>query len=350
MHAMRSLDKPPSDVMKPAGATEPMTPLDASSEPTYAASEKNSSGTVDPRSKDLKNLLGYHPKLAALIDWYTGLQQENPTQHQRMGQNLASLSVHPIAGTVADALTPAVLVKHAQGRRSAGILPSTIGVEFSLIRIVLAAAKDAHLISLDLDVVDQARKQCKQDGLIGSSKKVTSRPTERDLSDLRHYFADAHRRIELPMQDLIGYALHSTRRVSEICRLQWNDLDSTDLSGLVRDTLRPQDPAGQHRRFRMTEEAWAIAIRQPRSSHLIFPYKAKSISVAFARACLTLGITNLTFDGLRREGIIQLFELGFALPEVRQYSLCDTLETLQRCHAAVQRDLQVERRQRPTLR
>jgi hypothetical protein len=93
----------------------------------------------------------------------------------------------------------------------------------------------------------------------------------------------------------------------------------------------------------MTEEAWAIANRQPQSSQYIFPYKAKSIGVAFARACLVLGITDITFDSLRREGMIRLFERGLTLPEVRQHALCDTLETLKRCRAAAQPHLQVTR-------
>lgn len=349
MRAMYSMDKTPSDITEPVGeASEPTVPTQALAAHTPADSETNSPDTAGPSSERLKNLLGCRPKLAALIGWYVGLLQEKSILHQRMGQNLMSLSVHPIAGTVADSVTPAALVKHAQIRHSAGILPSTISVDFSLIRIVLGAAKDAKLISLPPDVVDQARKQCKKDGLISSRNKVMNRPTERDLSDLHHYFADAHRRTELPMQDLIGYALYSTRRVSEICRLEWADIDSTERTGLVRDSLRPQDPDGQHRRFRMTEDAWAIAIRQPQSSQFIFPYKAKSVGVAFARACQALGITDLTFDSLRHEGIIRLFERGFALPEVRQYALCATLETLQRCQAEARPDLQFGRRQKHT--
>jgi hypothetical protein len=81
-------------------------------------------------------------------------------------------------------------------------------------------------------------------------------------------------------------------------------------------------------------EAWGIANRQRRMNEYIFPYKARTVGIAFARACLALDIADVTFDNLRREGMIRLLEWGLTLAQVREHALCDTLETLQRCHAA----------------
>jgi hypothetical protein len=52
----------------------------------------------------------------------------------------------------------------------------------------------------------------------------------------------------------------------------------------------------------------------------------------------------VTFDNLRREGMIRLFERGLTLAQVREHAVCDTLETLQRCHAAARHDLRIKRR------
>lgn len=46
----------------------------------------------------------------------------------------------------------------------------------------------------------------------------------------------------------------------------------------------------------MTRDAWDIVNRQPRSGQYIFPYKPRSIGIAFSRACMVLGVTELTFD------------------------------------------------------
>jgi hypothetical protein len=69
----------------------------------------------------------------------------------------------------------------------------------------------------------------------------------------------------------------------------------------VRDLKHLGHELGHHRRFRYIQEAWHIALRQPRTGAFIFPYKAASIKEAFRRACRKLGIDNLHFHDLRHE-------------------------------------------------
>jgi hypothetical protein len=87
---------------------------------------------------------------------------------------------------------------------------------------VLEAAKEANIVSLDLEVVSDARRRCRRDGLVGSSDKSARRITDNELKALSDHFTREDGRLELPMQDLMWFALHSTRRVSEICRLERN--------------------------------------------------------------------------------------------------------------------------------
>ena len=42
--------------------------------------------------------------------------------------------------------------------------------------------------------------------------------------------------------------------------------------------------------------------------------------------------------------MIRLFERGMSISEVRQHSLCDTLDTLQRCQAAASPNLRTQGR------
>jgi hypothetical protein len=39
----------------------------------------------------------------------------------------------------------------------------------------------------------------------------------------------------------------------------------------VRDAKHPRHKEGNHRRFKLTAEAWAIVVRQPKTSEYIFP-------------------------------------------------------------------------------
>ena len=45
-----------------------------------------------------------------------------------------------------------------------------------------------------------------------------------------------------------------------------------------------------------------IMMKQPRSNELIFPYNSRSVTVGFQRVPNMLGITNLRYHDLRREG------------------------------------------------
>jgi integrase len=82
----------------------------------------------------------------------------------------------------------------------------------------------------------------------------------------------------------------------------------------------------------MLPEAWNIIDRQPEvnGEDRVFPYNPKSIGAAFARACKVLDIKNLTFHDLRHEATSRLFERGYAIQEVAQFSLHESWQTLKR--------------------
>jgi integrase len=68
----------------------------------------------------------------------------------------------------------------------------------------------------------------------------------------------------------------------------------------------------------------------PRADKVIFPYKAKTISDIFARACKVLGIEDLRFHDLRHEGVSRLFEMGKTIPQVAVVSGHRSWQSLQR--------------------
>ena len=59
---------------------------------------------------------------------------------------------------------------------------------------------------------------CRQDKLIVYRAEAPPRVADQELSDLTVYLTGDTQRAELPMNDLRWFAIHSTRRVSEICR------------------------------------------------------------------------------------------------------------------------------------
>ena len=61
-----------------------------------------------------------------------------------------------------------------------------------------------------------------------------------------------------------------------------------------------------------------IIMKQPKSNELIFPYNSRSVTVGFQRVRNTLGITDLRYHDLSREGESRLFEKGYSIEEVAQ--------------------------------
>lgn len=198
------------------------------------------------------------------------------------------------------------------------------------IGVVLRAAKSVREIPVRPETAQEARSACAELRLIGKPRKRSRRPTVEELSRLRRHFESRDRRAEIPMAAIIDFALASARREAEICRLEWLDNDAETRTGMVRDAKHPTAREGNHRRFRYTPEAWALVAAQPRKSQYIFPYDPKSVGAAFTRACKLLGIWDLRFHDLRHEATSRLFERGYQIHEVAQFTLHDSWNELKR--------------------
>ena len=158
------------------------------------------------------------------------------------------------------------------------------------------------------------------------------------------------------MLDIMWFAIGSARREAEICRLEWTDNDVDGRTGLVRDAKHPTAKEGNHKRFKYTADAWKIVQRQPRTREYIFPYDPKSIGAAFTRACRVLGIADLRFHDLRHETTSRLFERGYQIHEVAQFTLHESWNELKRytnlrpetLHALPNKPLVIEARSKPS--
>jgi len=232
----------------------------------------------------------------------------------------------------ADALTldGPRLVQFIQTRRHHGAGPSTAGNDLIWIGVVLRAAKNVDRKPIRPEVVNEARATCRELRLIGKSRRRHRRPTDAELEALDEHFRFRDQRADIPMFDIWHFAISSTRREDENCRLLWEDNDPKTRTGILRDAKHPESKDANHRRFRYTQEAWDIVQRQPRTGARIFPYKPKSVCAAFTRACQLLGIQNLHFHDGRHEAISRLFELGYHIEEVALFSLHESWDELKR--------------------
>jgi integrase len=270
------------------------------------------------------------PTLAELIRWYIDTF-ETISKWQRSKQaHLEVLERHALGKCNALTLTSAALIDHVRSRRAKGAGPATVANDLIWTGVVLRAAKSVRELPVRPEIVQEARNACAELRLIGKARKRARRPTPRELEQLRDYFARRDKRSQIPMLAIMEFGLASARRESEICRLEWCDNDERTRTGIVRDAKHPTRKEGNHRQFKYTPEAWAIAQTQARMSEYIFPYDPRSISAAFTRACHVLGIKDLRFHDLRHEATSRLFERGYQIHEVAQFTLHDSWNELKR--------------------
>jgi len=265
-----------------------------------------------------------------LIRWYIDTYRHVGKWGRTKQTTLEFLERHPISSRDARYLTSSDLVQHIQERRAAGTGPSTVSNDLTWIGVVLRAAKGAQGMKVNPLIVNEARSTCHELRLIAKPKRRNRRVSPLEEQKLDDHFSRRDERSDIPMFDIWHFAIESARREDEICNLLWEDVDEVHRTGIVRDAKHPRMKEGNHRKFKMTPEAWAIVARQPRTDERIFPYNAKSVSAAFTRACKILGIKDLRFHDGRHEATSRLFERGYVIHEVAQFTLHESWNELKR--------------------
>lgn len=100
-------------------------------------------------------------------------------------------------------------------------------------------------------------------------------------------------------------------RIGEVCKIRWEDLHEEHRTVIVRDRKDPRKKAGNHMIVPLLAESFDIVKRQSKTSDLIFPYNPRSVTAGFQRVRNELGIEDLRYHDLPREGASRLFEKGY---------------------------------------
>lgn len=257
------------------------------------------------------------PTLSQVIDKY--LKESRRDYGKTKKQVLRTIQASSLGAMKCSEIGSAQVLAFAQ---SLNVKPQTVGNYMAHLASVFSIARPAWGYPLDDSAMDDARKVGQKMGVTSRSKQRQRRPTIDELERLFAYYAELqHRRPgSLPMKDIILFAMFSTRRLDEICRIVWEDLDIERAEIIVRDMKHPGEKIGNDVRVNVPPEAMAVIRRQPTKAGRIFPFNGDSISTSFTRACQFLGIEDLHFHDLRHEGISRLFELGATIPQAATVS------------------------------
>ncbi|NWD50788.1 tyrosine-type recombinase/integrase [Pseudomonas gingeri] len=217
------------------------------------------------------------------------------------------------------------LVDYALWRMSkagGGVQAQTAGNDLAHLGAVLSIARPAWGYQVDPHAMGDARKVLRKLGYNMKSRERSRRPTLDELDTiLRHYQAMQERqRSVINMLKVTGFAIFSTRRLDEITRIRWSDLDEEGHRVLVRDMKNPGQKIGNDVWCYVPDEAWKILQTMPRAGEDIFPYSPESISTSWIKACKILNIEDLHFHDLRHDGVSRLFEMDWDIPRVASVS------------------------------
>lgn len=299
-----------------------------------AADQWNMKRTTELRDPAvLEKAMGMHsdPKFGVVIDKYLGdLEKEIG---KTKSQVLRKVRDDKIGSLLCSQITSPVLLEYLD---SLDVQPQTKGNYLSHIGSVIRVAKPAWGYPLDIAQLDAARVVADHLGKVTKSNTRDRRPTLDELDKLLTHFGETRsgRVDSVPMQELVVYAIFSTRRQEEITRQVFEDLDVKRSDIWVRDMKHPGEKIGNDVRTALPRDALAMVLKRrgddEKRTGRIFPHNSSSVSAAFTRACQILGIEDLHFHDLRHEGISRLFEMGWTIPQVATVSGHRTWTSLKR--------------------
>lgn len=213
-------------------------------------------------------------------------------------------------------LTADGVVAFARDRANEGAGPVTVALDISTLGTVYKTGRSILHLPVT-NPVPEARARLNDAELVGKSNERDRRPTATELKRIKAWFS-AKPRQQIPMHDVIDFAVASAMRASEITRITWDDLDEKNCTILVRDRKDPKKKIGNNQLVPLLPDAMEVVLRQPRvaGEPRIFPYNHKSFSSIFPRACTALKIEDLRFHDMRHEGISRLFDMGMQIAQV----------------------------------
>lgn len=261
------------------------------------------------------------PTLKQVIDQYLSELLATRNVGDTKKNTLRQIARTDLAAMRVSQINSTHLVEYARNRILVdGVQPQTASQDILILSSVFNVANAAWGYQVDYDDIRKTKAVMNKLGIWSKSKNRERTATTEEIDRLMTYFMDRQRRRKamMPMTKVIAFALFSTRRLDEICRIKWEHLDDTSV--LVEDMKHPRIKWGNHVRCTVPPEAMAVIKSMPRTSDRIFPFTGDAIGANYQRACKWLGIENLTFHDLRHTGITRQFELDNDVPYVASVS------------------------------
>ncbi len=133
------------------------------------------------------------------------------------------------------------------------------------LRQVLSVAEDLLGCPVNYGEVDKAQRSLKKNGAISKTAQRDRRSGVQVLSDIvelawRRRHSNYHRKGYIELDKVIVFAMFSSRRLSEICRITRSDTDFERQEVLIRDMKHRGQKKGNDIWCYVPDEAWKIML------------------------------------------------------------------------------------------
>lgn len=257
--------------------------------------------------------------IADVIDAY--IDRFSPTGKTKKS-DLAAIRSRDIAKLDVHTLTSKDLIKHVMAR-NLECKPQTAQNDLIWLHAVIKTMRGVIEIDADMSIFKSAREVLRNEGFIAKSAKRDRRPTKEELWKLSRYFHGK------PTLYLMWFSIYSARRISEVCRMEWEDINHDKKTCILRNIKDPRKK-GVKKTFKIPVSAYKIIMKHGQRKGKVFPFKEKTIGKYFTEACKVLDIKDLHWHDLRHESTSRLFERGLSIVQVQQITLHDNWSTLSR--------------------
>lgn len=269
--------------------------------------ELKATGVMQPRDLTLADLVDrYVDELYPAKRWGRSKAADLAFLKRELGH-------HPAGKLTSYLLTEFFRKRHRAGA-GAVVISSQIGYLIAMLRV----ARDVWHLDVPLKAAESARLALTTASLIGKSRRRDRRVSDAEVAQLLAYFRD--RPSIVPMVDIVKFCIATGMRISEVCRLEWRDLDRDAKTILVRDRKHPTEKIGNNQLVPLLPatgfDAFDIIKRQTKKEPRIFPYNHRTVSAYFTDAVKETGLEDLHLHDLRHEAISRLFAAGYRIEQV----------------------------------
>lgn len=257
----------------------------------------------------------------------------------------------PIAHKKITELMRQDFAQHVQARRNGDLADyglkaagqSTVKMDLQYIKTILQHAELVWGIAVNITELDAAMRGLSKARMIGKSSQRYRLPTSGELQRLTTlaYNRFAYTSLsDTPIHLVMWFAIYSARRLTELTRLRIENYDREHGRWLLESVKHPDGSEGNDKFFVVDERLEPIIdlflepklrkrmLKRGGNSDYLIPVTRESIDRQFQEIKRQAGIVDLHFHDFRHEAATRLAESGKSIPQIQQYTLHSSWDSL----------------------